>query len=145
VLDFVVRRTRFGRHVLAVGGNAEAARRAGIAVENVRVAVFALASALAALGGVLAGSWQRVVTQSSGGGDLLLNAIAAAVIGGTSLFGGSGSMWSALSGALAIGAISNGMGLLSLASPVKYLVTAAVLLVAVTVDAVARRRRPVRS
>jgi D-xylose transport system permease protein len=143
MLDFGVRRTRFGRHVLAVGGNAEAARRAGIGVEKVRVVVFALASALAAFGGVLAGSRLLAVNQSSGSGDLLLNAIAAAVIGGTSLFGGQGSMWSALSGALAIGAISNGMDLLALASPVKYVVTAAVLLVAVTVDAVARRRRVV--
>jgi D-xylose transport system permease protein len=143
LLDFGVRRTRFGRHVLAVGGNAEAARRAGIGVEKVKVIVFALASALAAFGGVLAGSRLLAVNQSSGSGDLLLNAIAAAVIGGTSLFGGQGSMWSALSGALAIGAISNGMDLLALASPVKYVVTAAVLLVAVTVDAVARRRRVV--
>jgi D-xylose transport system permease protein len=140
LLDFMVRRTRFGRHVLAVGGNAEAARRAGIPVERVRVTVFALAAALAAFGGVLAGSRLRNVHQSSGGGDLLLNAIAAAVVGGTSLLGGSGSMWSALTGALAIGAISNGMDLLSLASPVKYLVTAAVMLAAVTVDALAKRK-----
>jgi D-xylose transport system permease protein len=141
LLDFGVRRTRFGRHVLAVGGGIEAARRAGIAVERVRVSVFALASALAAFGGVLAGSRLLAVNQSSGGGDLLLNAIAAAVIGGTSLFGGRGSIWSALTGALAIGAISNGMDLLALASQVKYVVTGAVLLLAVTVDALARRRR----
>jgi D-xylose transport system permease protein len=140
-LDFVVRRTRYGRHLLAVGGNAEAARRAGIAVERVRVSVFALGSALAAFGGALAGSRLLAVNQSSGSGDLLLNAVAAAVIGGTSLFGGQGSVWSALGGALAIGAISNGMDLLALASPVKFLVTGAVLLLAVTVDAVARKRQ----
>jgi D-xylose transport system permease protein len=140
LIDQLVRRTRFGRHVLAVGGNAEAARRAGIRVEAIRLAVFALASALAALGGVLAASRLRAVNQSSGSGDLLIDAIAAAVIGGTSLFGGRGSVWSALTGALAIGAISNGMDLLALASPVKYLITGGVLLLAVTVDALARRR-----
>jgi D-xylose transport system permease protein len=143
-LDFVVRRTRFGRHVLAVGGNAEAARRAGIPIERVRVSVFALGSALAAFGGALAASRLLAVNQSSGSGDLLLNAVAAAVIGGTSLFGGRGSVWSALGGALAIGAISNGMDLLALASPVKFLVTGAVLLLAVTVDSLARSRRQTR-
>ncbi len=137
--DWLVRRTRFGRHVLAVGGNAEAARRAGISVPRIRVTVFALASMLAALGGVLAASRLLAVNQSSGSGDLLLNAIAAAVIGGTSLFGGRGSAWSALSGAIVIGAISNGMDLLGLASAVKFIVTGAVLLAAVTMDAVARR------
>jgi D-xylose transport system permease protein len=91
---------------------------------------------------VLAGSRLLAVSQSSGGSDLLLNAVAAAVVGGTSLFGGRGSVWSALGGALTIGAISNGMELLSLASPVKYLVTGAVLLLAATVDASARGRRP---
>jgi len=139
--DALVRRTRFGRHLLATGGNAEAARRAGIDVARIRVTVFALASALAALGGVLAASRLLAVNQSSGSGDLLLNAIAAAVIGGTSLFGGRGSVWSALSGSLAIGAISNGMDLLGLASPVKFLVTGGVLLLAVTVDSLARLRR----
>src|SRR5205823_888261 len=93
LIDLLVRRTRFGRHVLAIGGNAEAARRAGIAVGRVRIAVFASASALSAFGGVLAASRLLAVNQSSGSGDLLLNAIAAAVIGGTSLFGGRGSAW----------------------------------------------------
>ncbi|MBK7862457.1 MAG: sugar ABC transporter permease [Archangiaceae bacterium] len=144
LMDAVVRRTRFGRHVLAVGGNAEAARRAGISVERVRIAVFALGSMLAAAGGVLAASRLLAVNQSSGGGDLLLNAIASAVIGGTSLFGGRGSVWSALIGALAIGGISNGMDLLGWASPVKYGVTGAVLLLAVTVDALARSRSAAR-
>ncbi len=139
--DLVVRRTRFGRHVLAVGGNAEAARRAGIPVRGVRLSVFVLGSALAAFGGVLAASRLLAVNQSSGSGDVLLNAIAAAVIGGTSLFGGRGSVWSVLPGALLIGAIANGMDLLGLAAAVKLLITGAVLLAAVTVDAAARRSR----
>ena len=139
--DLVVRRTRFGRHVLAVGANAEAARRAGIAVDGVRIAVFALSGALAALGGVLAASRLLAVNQSSGGGDVLLDAIAAAVIGGTSLFGGQGSVWSALTGTLVIGSISNGMDLLAYPSSVKFMVTGAALLVAVTIDAVGRGTR----
>ncbi|MFT3837519.1 MAG: sugar ABC transporter permease [Myxococcaceae bacterium] len=138
--DFLVRRTRFGRHLLAIGGNADAARRAGIHVQRIRIAVFALCSALAAFGGILAASLLRAVNQSSGSGDVLLNAIAAAVIGGTSLFGGRGSVWSALLGALVIGAVSNGMDLLGFASPVKLMVTGAVLLLSVTVDAAARRQ-----
>ncbi|MBL8949220.1 MAG: sugar ABC transporter permease [Myxococcaceae bacterium] len=142
--DLLVRRTRFGRHLVATGGNLEAARRAGIDVGRVRVTVFVIASTLAALGGVLAASRLLAVNQSSGSGDLLLNAIAAAVIGGTSLFGGRGSVWSALSGSLAIGAISNGMDLLGLASPVKFVVTGGVLLLAVTVDSLARLRRRAR-
>ncbi len=138
-LDFAIRRTRWGRHVLAVGGNAEAARRVGIAVARIRISAFAIASTLAALGGLLAASRLLSVNQSSGSGDLLLNAIAAAVIGGTSLFGGRGSVWSALLGALVIGAISNGMDLLALAAAVKLVVTGGVLLLAVTVDALNRR------
>ena len=141
VLDYVTKRTRFGRHIFAVGGNAEAARRAGISVNGVRLAVFALASGLAACGGILAASRLLAVNQSSGGSDLLLNAIAAAVIGGTSLFGGRGSVWSALLGALVIGSISNGMDLLALASSVKFMITGAVLLAAVTIDALSRRGR----
>ena len=93
VMDFVARRTRFGRMVFAVGGNAEAARRAGIKVDRVRIAVFTIASLFAALGGVLAASRLLAVNQSAGSGDILLNAIAAAVIGGTSLFGGRGTVW----------------------------------------------------
>jgi D-xylose transport system permease protein len=137
----LTRRTRWGRHLFAVGGNAEAARRAGIAVDRVRVAVFVLASALAAFSGILASSRLLAVNQSSGTGDVLLNAIAAAVIGGTSLFGGRGTAWSALLGALVIGSISNGMDLLALASSVKFMITGAVLLVAVSLDAVARQPR----
>jgi D-xylose transport system permease protein len=140
-VDLVARRTPFGRHVYAVGGNAEAARRAGISVDGIRVIVFGLTGALAACGGILAASRVLSVTQASGGGDVLLNSIAAAVIGGTSLFGGRGSPWSAVMGALVIGSISNGMDLLALASPTKFIVTGAVLLAAVAIDAVARQSR----
>jgi D-xylose transport system permease protein len=141
VVDLLIRRTTFGRHVLAVGGNAEAARRAGIGVNNVRLVVFMLASTLAAAGGVLAAARLFAVNQSSGGSDLLLNAIAAAVIGGTSLFGGRGSAWSALLGAVVIGSIANGMDLLGVQSSTKFMVTGGVLLLAATVDALSRRGR----
>jgi D-xylose transport system permease protein len=141
VFDYVVRRTTFGRHILAVGGNAEAARRAGIHVDRVRVIVFVLGSAMAACGGILAASRLLAVNQSSGGSDLLLLAIAGPVIAGTSLFGGRGTVWSALLGGLIIGSISNGMDLLALSSSVKFMVTGAVLLAAVVVDAAARQRR----
>jgi len=139
--DFLLRRTRFGRHVFAVGGNAEAARRAGIRADGIRVAVFTLSGALAACGGVLATSRLLAVNQSSGGGDVLLNAIAAAVIGGTSLFGGQGTAWSALTGALVLGSISNGMDLLARPSSVKFMVTGGALLLAVTIDALGRAER----
>ena len=141
VFDFITRSTRFGRYVFAVGGNAEAARRAGIDVDRIRIRVFILCSALAACGGILAGSRLLAVNQSSGAGDVLLDAIAAAVIGGTSLFGGRGSAWSALLGALVIGSIANGMDLLALSSSIKFMVTGAVLLLAVTMDAYIRSRR----
>ncbi len=141
VFDYIVRRTQFGRYILAVGGNAEAARRAGINVDRIRITVFVLSSTLAACGGILAGSRLFAVNQSSGGGDVLLNAIAAAVIGGTSLFGGRGNVWSALLGALVIGSIANGMDLLAFASSIRFMVTGAVLLVAVTLDAYTRSRR----
>ena len=121
--DTLVRRTRFGRHLFAIGGNAEAARRAGIDVDRVRVAVFTLAATLAACGGILSASRLYSVNQSSGAGvDVLLSAMAAPVIGGTSLFGGRGSAWSALLGALVIGAISNGMDLLALAASIKFMI-----------------------
>ena len=139
--DVITRRTRFGRSIFAVGGNAEAARRVGFSVNGVRIAVFALSGTLAACGGIMGASRLLAVNQSSGGSDLLLDAIAAAVIGGTSLFGGRGTVWSAITGALVIGSISNGMDLLALASSTKLLVTGAVLLAAVTLDAVARRGR----
>jgi D-xylose transport system permease protein len=141
LVDLLIRRTTFGRHVLAVGGNSEAARRAGIGVNNVRLIVFMLASTLAAAGGILAAARLFAVNQSSGASDTLLNAIAAAVIGGTSLFGGRGSAWSALLGAVVIGSIANGMDLLGVQSPTKFMVTGGVLLLAATVDAVSRRGR----
>jgi D-xylose transport system permease protein len=141
VFDYIVRRTTFGRHVLAVGGNTEAARRAGIPVVRIRVTVFVLASALAACGGILFASRLLAVNQSSGGSDLLLLAIAGPVIAGTSLFGGRGTVWSALLGGLVIGSISNGMDLLALPSSTKYMVTGGVLLAAVVIDAAARQRR----
>jgi D-xylose transport system permease protein len=141
ILDFVTRRTPFGRHIYAVGGNAEAARRAGISVNGIRVAVFCIASAMAAAGGILGASRLLAVNQSSGGSDTLLNSIAAAVIGGASLFGGRGTVWAAPLGALVIGSISNGMDLLALSSSVKFMITGAVLLLAVTIDALSRRGR----
>jgi D-xylose transport system permease protein len=144
VFDFIVRRTRYGRHVLAVGGNEEAARRSGIRTGRVKIIVFVLASTLAAAGGILAASRLLAVNQSSGGSDLLLLAIAGPVIAGVSLFGGRGSVWGALLGALVIGSISNGMDLLGLESSVKYMVTGGVLLFAVVIDALGRKQRTVR-
>jgi D-xylose transport system permease protein len=141
VFDQLTRHTRFGRHVLAVGGNSEAARRAGVRVRRVRVAVFTGCGLMAAAGGIFAASRLISVNQSSGGGDVLLNAIAAVVIGGTSLFGGRGYAWSALLGLLVIGAISNGMDLLGLSSATKFMITGAVLLLAVITDSVSRRGR----
>ena len=141
VLNTVAKRTMFGRHIYATGGNLEAARRASINVDRIRITVFALCSTVAALAGVLAGSRLLAVNQSSGASDFLLNSIAAAVIGGTSLFGGRGSVWAALLGALVIQSISNGMDLIGLPSPVKFMITGAVLLAAVTLDALLRSRR----
>jgi D-xylose transport system permease protein len=139
--QYVTTRTRFGRYIYAVGGNAEAARRAGISVSGIRITVFAIASGMAAIGGIMAASRLLAVNQSSGGSDLLLLAIAGPVIAGTSLFGGRGTVWSALLGALVIGSISNGMDLLALQSSVKFMVTGGVLLAAVIVDALARQQR----
>jgi D-xylose transport system permease protein len=138
---YLTERTRFGRHMFAVGGNAEAARRAGVKIDHVRIVVFMLASTLAATGGVLAASRLMAVNQSSGASDLLLMAIAGPVIAGTSLFGGRGSAWSALLGAVVIGSIANGMNLLAFASSVKFIVTGAVLITAVTIESVTRMRR----
>ena len=139
--SFITERTRYGRHIFAVGGNEEAARRAGIRVNRIKISVFALASTLAAAGGVLAASRLLAVNQQSGSGDVLLLAIAGPVIAGTSLFGGRGFVWSALLGAIVIGSISNGMDLLALDSDVKFMITGAVLLAAVTIDAATRLRR----
>jgi D-xylose transport system permease protein len=141
LFQFITTKTTFGRHIYAVGGNDEAARRAGIKVKRIRVVVFMIASSMAAVGGIMAASRLLAVNQSSGAGDFLLLAIAGPVIAGTSLFGGRGSVWTALLGALVIGSISNGMDLLALESSVKFMVTGAVLLIAVIIDALARRRR----
>jgi D-xylose transport system permease protein len=138
---FITQRTTFGRHIYAVGGNEEAARRAGINVRRVKIVVFAIASTMAAAGGILAASRLLAVNQASGSGDLLLLAIAGPVIAGVSLFGGRGTVWAALLGALVIGSISNGMDLLGLESSVKYMITGGVLLAAVTIDALTRRQR----
>ncbi|HEV7173291.1 sugar ABC transporter permease [Pedococcus sp.] len=141
VTDFLIRRTRWGRSVLAIGGNVEAARRAGINVRRVYVSVFVFTSTLAALGGLLAAGRLAAANQSSGGGDVNLNAIAAAVIGGTSLFGGRGTAYSALLGILVIQSISNGLSLVNLGSPERYMITGGVLLLAVIVDSLSRRSR----
>lgn len=141
IFDFVTTRTKFGRYIFATGGNAEAARRAGINVSHIRIWVFTLGSTMAAAGGLLAASRLYAVNQSSGAGDVTMNAIAAAVIGGTSLFGGRGSTWSALLGALVIGAIANGMDLLALPSSIRFMVTGAVLLLSITIDAYTRARQ----
>ena len=138
---YLTEHTRFGRHVFAVGGNAEAARRAGIKIDHVRIIVFMLGSTLAAAGGILASSRLMAVNQSSGSSDLLLMAIAGPVIAGTSLFGGRGTVWSALLGAVVIGSIANGMNLLAFASSVKFIVTGAVLITAVTIESMTRMRR----
>src|ERR671914_607687 len=138
--SFIAARTRFGRHVYAVGGNAEAARRAGINVDRVRIAVFMIAGFMAGLGGIILASRLRSVATNTGGGNLLLNVIAAAVIGGTSLFGGRGRVVSALLGALVISTVGNGIDLLGYSSAIKYMVTGLILLAAVTLDALSRRR-----
>ena len=144
VWSFVATRTRFGRHVYAVGGSAEAARRAGINVDRVRIAVFMISGFMAGVGGVMLASRLRSVATNTGGGNLLLLVIAAAVIGGTSLFGGTGRVVAALLGALVIASIQNGMDLMGLASGTKFVITGLVLLGAVLVDAFAKRRRTAR-
>jgi D-xylose transport system permease protein len=137
---FVARRTTFGRHVYAVGGNAEAARRAGINVPFIRICVFMISGAMAALGGVVLAARLSGVDLQAGGGSTLLDAIAAAVIGGTSLFGGRGRVVAALLGALVIRTIANGLGLLGSSSATEYIITGVILLAAVTLDTVSRRR-----
>jgi len=141
IWTFVLNRTRFGRHIYAVGGNAEAARRAGINVDNVRMACFAFCSMMAVIGGIILASRLRSVDTNTGGGQALLYPIAAAVIGGTSLFGGRGTMKAAILGALVMLSIDNGLGLLGLSSGTKFVLTGGVLLLAVTVDSISRRGR----
>jgi D-xylose transport system permease protein len=139
VWTFVAKRTTFGRHVYAVGGNAEAARRAGINVARIRILVFAIAGGMSGLGGVVLAARLNSVDLNAGGGTLLIDAIAAAVIGGTSLFGGRGEIRNALIGAAVISTISNGMFILGYATGIIFMVTGAILLVAVTFDTVVRR------
>ena len=139
--SFVAARTRFGRHVYAVGGSPEAARRAGINVDGIRIAVFMISGFMAGAGGIILASRIRSVSTGTGGGNLLLNVIAAAVIGGTSLFGGRGRPVNALLGALVIASVANGMDLLGLASGTKFIVTGLVLLAAVLVDSLSRKGR----
>lgn len=138
---FVLGKTSYGRHVYAVGGNPEAARRAGINVDRIRISVFVFGSSMAALSGIIAASNLGKVSTSSGGSNTLLYAVGAAVIGGTSLFGGKGKARDAVIGGLVIATIANGLGLLDQASYINFIVTGAVLLLAAGVDAVSRRRR----
>ena len=140
-MHYVLRRTKYGKAVYAIGGNVEAARRAGINVRAVYTCVFMVCTTLAAVGGVLAAARLAAANQSSGGGDVNLNAIAAAVIGGTSLFGGRGGAFAALLGIVVIQSISSGLTLLNLDSSFRFMVTGAVLLLAVALDSVARRSR----
>jgi len=135
----ITTRTRFGRHIYAVGGNAEAARRAGIRVVGLRIMIFALASMLAAIGGILLAS-RQVSAASAIDQTLLLSAIAAAVIGGVSLFGGRGSVWAVVLGSLIVGSLENGLDLIGQSTAVKNMVEGVVLLVAVLIDALSRRR-----
>ncbi|MGH3423277.1 MAG: sugar ABC transporter permease [Nocardioidaceae bacterium] len=138
---FIFSRTSYGRHVYAAGGNREAARRAGINVDAIRVSVFMICSGLAAVSGMITASYDGKVSPGSGGGNVLLYAVGAAVIGGTSLFGGKGKIHDAVIGGLVIATIANGLGLLNQASYINFIVTGGVLLLAASVDAVSRRRR----
>ncbi|MEU4065025.1 sugar ABC transporter permease [Streptomyces wedmorensis] len=139
LLDFVLRRTTYGRRIFAVGGNIEGARRAGISVPFVRMSVFSISGTMAAVGGIFLAGQIQSASQTSGGGNLLMNVIAAAVIGGTSLFGGRGSVWSALLGALVIGSIQSGMNIMGVSNAVQFMITGSVLLAAVVVDSLSRR------
>ncbi|MGP3934812.1 sugar ABC transporter permease [Nonomuraea sp. KM88] len=141
IMHYLLSRTKWGRAVYAVGGNVEAARRAGINVRAIYTSVFVLCSTFAAVGGILAAARLAAANQSSGGGDVNLNAIAAAVIGGTSLFGGRGTAFGALLGVIVIQSISSGLTLLNLDSSIRFVVTGVVLLLAVVVDSVSRRSR----
>lgn len=139
IADFVARRTTFGRQVFAVGGSPEAARRAGISVDRIRITVFALSGTLGAFGGLFIASLSGGATKSVGGGNTLMLVIAAAVIGGTSLFGGRGKVWSALLGMIVIQSIQQGLNMIGMANAVQYMITGAVLLAAVVIDSVSRR------
>jgi D-xylose transport system permease protein len=140
VLSFVLGRTAYGRHVYATGGNAEAARRAGIKVASIRTSVFMVCSTMAAVGGIIAASRANSVDPNAGGSNTLLYAVGAAVIGGTSLFGGKGKVRDAIIGGAVIAVIDNGMGLLGYSAGIKFIVTGLVLLIAASVDALSRKR-----
>ncbi len=141
LLDYALKRTQWGRSMTAVGGNREAARRAGIDVRAIYRGAFMLCSTLAALGGVLSAARLASASQQAGTGDVNLDAIAAAVIGGTSLFGGRGNAYSALLGIIVIQSIASGLTLLDLSSSLRYMITGGVLAIAVIVDSLARRSR----
>lgn len=140
VWTFVLQRTAYGRHIYAVGGNREAARRAGINTDRIRISAFVICSGMAAIGGVVAASRAASVDPNTGGSNVLLYAVGAAVIGGTSLFGGKGRALDAVLGGAVVAVIINGMGLMGYSSGVKYVVTGAVLLFAAGIDALSRRR-----
>ena len=140
IWTFVLGRTTYGRHVYAVGGNTEAARRAGIPVDRIRISVFVIGSFMASIGGILAVSRANSVDPNTGGSNVLLYSVGAAVIGGTSLFGGKGKAINAVIGGAVITVIDNGMGLLGYTAGTKYMVTGLILLIAASVDALARRR-----
>jgi D-xylose transport system permease protein len=139
-LTFLLMRTGFGRHVYAVGGNAEAARRAGISVSGIKIACFVICSTLAAVAGILFASKDNSVSPSTGGSTTLLFAVGAAVIGGTSLFGGRGKIRDAILGGLVVAVIGNGLPLITDKSGIQFIVTGLVLLIAASVDALSRKR-----
>ncbi|MFI2186337.1 sugar ABC transporter permease [Streptomyces sioyaensis] len=138
-LDYVLCRTRYGRMIFALGGSVEASRRTGVNVSLVRISVFMISGTMAAIGGLFLASRVTSASQTSGGGNLLMDAIAAAVIGGTSLFGGRGRTWSALLGVLVIQSIASGVALMGIQTAVQYMITGGVLLVAVVIDSLSRR------
>jgi D-xylose transport system permease protein len=140
---FLLGRTAYGRHLYAVGGNREASRRAGINVDGIRISAFVICSTMAAVGGIVAASRNASVDPNTGGSNVLLYAVGAAVIGGTSLFGGKGRVLDAVLGGLVVAVIDNGMGLMGYTSGVKYVVTGTVLLLAASVDALSRKRASV--
>ena len=141
VMNYALTRTKWGRSMSAVGGNREAARRAGINVRFIYSTAFMLCGGLAAAGGVMAAARLASSSQQAGTGDVNLNAIASAVIGGTSLFGGRGSAYSALLGIIVIQSIASGLTMLDLSSSLRYMITGAVLAIAVIVDSLARKSR----
>ncbi|MFF7199530.1 MULTISPECIES: sugar ABC transporter permease [unclassified Streptomyces] len=139
ITDFVLRRTTYGRKIFALGGSVEASRRAGINVTAIRISVFSLAGTFAAIGGLFWASKIAAANQSAGAGDLLMNVIAAAVIGGTSLFGGRGRTWNALLGVMVIVSIQYGLALEGIATPIQYMITGGVLLATVVIDSITRK------